>query len=121
MLPRLLRPDDAAKYLGMSLTLFTEVVRPSLLVITFGRRCVAFDRHDLDAWVDDYKARNGFASESITWAQTEFPREGLARDLMNSRKVKRINAYPPKSKGVMSSGRVAEVIEQCLQIVQHGI
>jgi predicted DNA-binding transcriptional regulator AlpA len=106
MPPRLLRSDDAAKYLGMSLTLFTEVVRPSLPVITFGRRCVAFDRHDLDAWVDDYKARNGHLGlGAMAWVQ----------------KVKRINTHPQKSKGVRSSGRVAEVIEQCLQIAQHGI
>jgi hypothetical protein len=38
---------------------FNTEVRPSLTEIPIGSQGIAFDRLDLDAWVDDYKARNG--------------------------------------------------------------
>jgi hypothetical protein len=38
---------------------FNEEVRPCLVEIPIGKQGVAFDRLDLDAWVDQYKDRNG--------------------------------------------------------------
>ena len=57
--PRLIRLKDAPFYLGMSRQRFNDVVRPYLTPIDIGERCIAFDRLDLDAWVDHYKSRNG--------------------------------------------------------------
>jgi predicted DNA-binding transcriptional regulator AlpA len=57
--PRLLRLRDAPRYLGMDKNRFNREVRPWVTVIPIGSKGVAFDRLDLDAWVDEYKCRNG--------------------------------------------------------------
>jgi hypothetical protein len=57
--PRLIRFRDAPRYLGMDRNRFNAEVRPSLTEIPIGRQGIAFDRLELDAWVDDYAARNG--------------------------------------------------------------
>ena|SRR5208283_3268312 len=59
VLPRLIRQRDAPGYLGMDPNRFNAEVRPYLVEIPIGRQGVAFDRLDLDAWVDQYKDRNG--------------------------------------------------------------
>ena len=59
LLPRLLRLRDAPAYLGMDRNRFNSEVRPCLTEIPIGEQGVAFDRLELDAWVDDYKSRNG--------------------------------------------------------------
>jgi len=38
---------------------FNAEVRPYLVEIPIGKQGIAFDRIDLDAWIDDYKNRNG--------------------------------------------------------------
>ena len=38
---------------------FNAEVRPYLVEIQVGKQGIAFDRLDLDAWVDHYKSRNG--------------------------------------------------------------
>ena len=58
-LPRLLRFRDAPRYLGMDRNRFNAEVRPYLTNIPIGRLGIAFDRLELDAWVDEYKSRNG--------------------------------------------------------------
>jgi hypothetical protein len=58
-LPRLIRHRDAPAYLGMDRNRFNREVRPHLMEIPIGNQGIAFDRLDLDAWVDQYKARNG--------------------------------------------------------------
>ncbi|MFW2571663.1 hypothetical protein ACN4Z3_12295 [Legionella sp. 29fVS95] len=50
----MIRLRDAPSYLGMDRHRFNEEVRPNLLEIPIGNQGVAFDRLDLDAWVDDY-------------------------------------------------------------------
>src|SRR5690606_28545673 len=50
---RCLSKDEAARYLGIGLTLLAELNIPH---IKFGRRCV-YDVLDLDAWLDEYKHR----------------------------------------------------------------
>lgn len=57
--PRLIRLRDAPFYLGMNKNLFNEKVRPYLTNISIGKQGVAFDRLELDAWVEQYIARNG--------------------------------------------------------------
>ena len=57
--PRLLRFRDAPRYLGMDRNRFNTEVRPCLTEIRIGRQGIAFDRLELDVWVDHYKTRNG--------------------------------------------------------------
>ena len=50
---RCLSKEQAAAYLGIGVTLLTELNVPCIKI---GRRCV-YDKLDLDAWLDDYKQR----------------------------------------------------------------
>lgn len=59
LLPRLIRLRDAPGYLGMDRNKFNAEVRPFVTEIPLGKQAVAFDRLDLDAWVDHYKNCNG--------------------------------------------------------------
>ncbi len=59
LLPRLVRLRDAPAYLGMDRNRFNREVRPHLTNIPIGRQGIAFDRLELDAWVEDYVSRNG--------------------------------------------------------------
>lgn len=59
MQPRLIRLRDAPNYLGMDRHRFNEEVRPYLTVVPIGEIGIAFDRLDLDVWVDDYKQCKG--------------------------------------------------------------
>jgi len=59
ILPRLLRLRDAPLYLGMDRNRFNSEVRPYLTEIPVGKQGIAFDRLELEDWVDQYKSRNG--------------------------------------------------------------
>ena len=59
VLPRLVRFRDAPAYLGMDRNRFNSEVRPYLTNIPIGRQGIAFDRLELDAWVEEYISRNG--------------------------------------------------------------
>lgn len=59
LLPRLIRFRDAPEYLGMDRNRFNSQVRPYVIEIPIGTQGIAFDRLDLDAWVEDYKSRSG--------------------------------------------------------------
>ena len=59
LLPRLVRFRDAPAYLGMDRNRFNREVRPCLTRIPIGQQGIAFDRLELDAWVEDYISRNG--------------------------------------------------------------
>lgn len=59
ILPRLIRLRDIPHYLGMDPNRFNAEVRPYLIEIPIGKQGIAFDRIDLDAWVDEYKERYG--------------------------------------------------------------
>jgi hypothetical protein len=59
LLPRLIRFRDAPGYLGMDRNRFNAEVRPFLTNIPIGQQGIAFDRLELDAWVEDYISRNG--------------------------------------------------------------
>ena len=59
LLPRLVRLRDAPAYLGMDRNRFNRDVRPHLTRIPIGQQGIAFDRLELDAWVEDYVSRNG--------------------------------------------------------------
>lgn len=59
LLPRLIRLRDAPFYLGMDKNRFNGLVRPELTEIPIGDQGIAFDRLELDQWVDYYIQRNG--------------------------------------------------------------
>ena len=50
---RCLNKEQAAEYLGIGVTLLSELGVP---FIKLGRRCL-YDTLDLDAWLDEYKTR----------------------------------------------------------------
>ena len=60
--PRCLTKDQAAAYLGVGVTLLTELQVPS---VKFHKRIV-YDVVDLDAWLEDYK-RRGRAGKEVEW------------------------------------------------------
>ena len=61
---RCLSKAQAAKYLGIGVTLFDKIgPKP----IQMGRRCV-YDRLDLDTWLEEYKQR-GRAREEVLWPE----------------------------------------------------
>ena len=55
LLPRLIRLKDAPKYLGMDRHRFNADVRPHIAEIRLGKQGIAFDRDDLDNWVNALK------------------------------------------------------------------
>lgn len=54
---RFIRLRDAPRYLGMSLRVFNEIVRPCVTPMPIGKQGVGFDREELDRWADTYKQR----------------------------------------------------------------
>lgn len=59
---RCLSKELAAEYLGIGVTLLTELEIPFLKI---GRRCV-YDKVDLDEWLNEYKQR-GRAGKETLW------------------------------------------------------
>jgi len=57
--PRLIRFRYVPDYLGMDRNRFNQEVRPHLTEIPIGKQGIAFDRLEVDLWVDEYKARHG--------------------------------------------------------------
>jgi hypothetical protein len=64
LLPRLIRLRDIPRYLGMDRHCFNKEVRPLVTEIPIGTQGKAFDRLDLDKWVDYYKQRSGRPSNN---------------------------------------------------------
>ena len=74
LIPRLIRLRDAPFYVGMDRNRFNSEVRPYLIQIPIGEQGIAFDRLELDAWVDQYKSRNGRPGQpkgELTWDEKE--------------------------------------------------
>ena len=73
--PRIIRFRDAPQYLGMDRNRFNVEVRPYITEIPIGSQGIGFDRLELDAWVDDYVARNGRPAQKgeISWDAKEYP------------------------------------------------
>src|SRR5688572_13601878 len=62
--PRVIRHRDAPGYCGMDRNRFDAEVRPALTEIPIGDRGIAFDRLELDAWVEAYIAQRGRPSRA---------------------------------------------------------
>jgi hypothetical protein len=75
LLPRLIRVRDAPFYLGMDRNRFNAEVRPHLTEIPIGAQGIGFDRLELDAWFDEYAARNGRPARkgNDTWDANRHP------------------------------------------------
>ena len=75
ILPRIIRFRHAPAYLGMDRNRFNAEVRPYLTELPIGTQGIGFDRLELDAWVDDYIARNGRPGRKgvSTWDANEYP------------------------------------------------
>ncbi len=58
---RCLSKEQAAEYLGIGVTLLTELDVPCTKL---GRRCV-YDKVDLDEWLNEYKQRGRAGKETI--------------------------------------------------------
>jgi hypothetical protein len=74
--PRLVRFRDAPFYLRMDRNRFNTEVRPQLTEVPIGTQGIAFDRLELDAWVEQYKQRNGRPAQRmgvLTWDAKERP------------------------------------------------
>ena len=80
MQPRLIRFRDAPRYLGMDRNRFNIEVRRFVTEVRIGRQGVAFDRLELDAWVDEYLARNGRPAQkgAISWDARQYPASSSA-------------------------------------------
>jgi hypothetical protein len=90
---------DAPGYLGMDRNRFNTEVRPFLTRIPIGQQGIAFDRLELDAWVEDYISRNGRpAKRSETWD---------ARKHLASRNEARSGGLTRKSKDTEDWQKVA--------------
>jgi predicted DNA-binding transcriptional regulator AlpA len=74
MNPRLIRLRDVPKYLGMDKNRFNAEVRPRLTEVPIGARGIAFDRLELDAWVDDHVRRNGRSVKETPWNDQSCPK-----------------------------------------------
>lgn len=72
MQPRLIRLRDAANYLGMDRNRFNNEVRPFLITLKIGQQGIAFDRIDLDRWVNEFKKHTGKpAQRTMHWQRHE--------------------------------------------------
>ena len=65
---RCLSKEAAACYLGIGVTLLSELDIPA---VKFGRRLV-YDKVDLDVWLEEYKQRGRAGKETLWLNKTEF-------------------------------------------------
>src|SRR6516225_12026418 len=79
LLPRIIRFNDAPRYLGMDRNRLNAEVRPYVTEIPIGKQGIGFDRLDLDAWADDYKSRNGRPGRKGVnrWDARKYPASSL--------------------------------------------
>ena len=90
--PRYLRLRSAAKYLGMSKGKFMSMVQPHVPALK-GARHLAFDRLELDAWMESHCGRGGHpTSEDVREAAprgTPGNLRSVQRDPRRVRKLRR--------------------------------
>lgn len=65
--PRFLRADNAAAYLGMSVTHFRTTVAAEVSAVTLGPHIVGWLREDLDGWLDAKAGRAAPSAEQNPW------------------------------------------------------
>ncbi len=112
ILPRLIRLRDAFSYLGMDRERFNTEVRPTLTEIPIGKQGVAFDRLDLDAWVEDYKTRSGRPAVDLNRSKQKWD----AKNRQASLKEASTGTLKNKS----TDSEFEKVLEQCLSKRRKG-
>ncbi len=97
ILPRIIRIRDAPFYLGMDKNRFNAEVRPSLTEIKIGTQGVAFDRLELDAWVDDLISRIGKPGtrklEKTSWDAKKHQASSKGVSSGTSTKLSKVDAF----------------------------
>lgn len=95
---RCLSKEEAARYLGIGVTLLVELEVPFL---KFGRRCV-YDVLDLDAWLEEYKQRErGRAGkEQSLWPMKQASIEGRIPGIGGSQQPSRTDGDYAKVLGL---------------------
>ena len=89
LLPRLIRYRDAPFYLGMDRNRFQREVRPFLTEIPIGIQGIAFDRLELDDWVEEYKSRAGRLGDKLCLKNPQaLPKEESSGTSIKSSEVK---------------------------------
>jgi hypothetical protein len=81
---RCLSKEGAASYLGVGVTLLTELDIPA---VKFGRRLV-YDVVDLDLWLEEYKQRGRAGKEKLWLVKPEFTADltlGVGGSMQHSR------------------------------------
>ena len=84
---RCLSKEEAAKYLGIGVTLLSELDIP---IIKFGRRSV-YDVIDLNLWLEEYKQRGRAGKETLWLNKTGFtvdPTQGIGGLTQHSQTAK---------------------------------
>lgn len=104
ILPRLIRFRDAPAYLGMDRNKFNADVRPTLTEIPLGKQAIAFDRLELDAWVEDTKARCGCSQAHR--------RNSLCRDELQASSDEAIAASGPSTNASRDMDDFTRALEQ---------
>jgi len=101
LLPRIVRFRDAPGYVGMDRNRFNAEVRPYLTEVPIGTQGIGFDRLELDAWIDDYIARNGRPARKggRTWDANEY-------------RASSSGAIPGTSTNASAGGEFARALEQ---------
>lgn len=106
--PRILRPNDAAYYCGMGRTLFERIIRPVVPTIRLGDIGIGYDRIDLDAAIDDYKARNTGPCPPSPEQQHTWQKNEQSKDSHSTRK----RAKAESSKQSRDSEKFADALRQ---------
>lgn len=98
--PRFIRLKNAPYYLGMDKNRFALDVRPHLPSLRIGRTGIAFDRHDLDTWADEFKQQQ--LSNSSSAAASHRPSAGKEEKKTQRRELDR-ERYKRKREQIAAS------------------
>lgn len=100
--PRVIRLRDAPDYLGMDKNRFNEEVRPSLTEFNVGIQGIGFDRLDLDAWLDDYKHRNGRRRKNLKGSELcQKPQQASQKGAMSGTSKKKLEGMESFEKALV--------------------
>lgn len=89
MPPRLLRTNEAHDYLRMNRKTFDKWVRPFIAYIRIGQRGIAFDKLDLDAWIEEHKQRDELPVSNTGEHLWEEPAHRAYKNVMATGKLTR--------------------------------
>src|SRR2546430_17730624 len=118
--PRLIRYRDAPSYCGVGRRVFDRDIRPWLIVIRVGKVGIAFDRLDLDAWIEQHKFCSGRPPEKGDSWDAQERRESFPTK-METRLSTRSTKADRKSTRLNSSHSQISYAVFCLKKKKHNI